>query len=150
MTSSGQGQNDIIMTSPGSGENSGRVNDRVRIRVGPGQKFGSADDVSMTSANGYRTETRRLERPRACLSLAVAWRRVATGVGAWRRVAGRPASSGVVPPINFLVSTSRFQICNNIKLSSDKKCRNWTKTSRKNKQKTFFFFYVLILIYGKL
>ena len=79
MTSSGQSHNDVIMTSSGSGENSGWVNDRVRIRVGPGQnsgriwsKFGSADDVSMTSANRYRTEMRRLERPRACASLAVA------------------------------------------------------------------------------
>ena len=57
MTSSGQAQNDVIMTSPGSGENSGRVNDRVRIRVGHGQNSGrtgsklwSTDDVSMTSS----------------------------------------------------------------------------------------------------
>ena len=124
MTSSGQGQNDVIMTSPVSCENSGRVNDRVRIRVGPGQnlgrtgsKFRLADDVSKRLPNRDAPvgTAARLSVTRRGLSCAL------------RRVAARPASSGVVPPINFIVSMSRFQLCNNIQL-----------------------FYVLILIYGKL
>ena len=112
------------MTSSGSGPNSGQT----------WSNFGSADDVSMTLAKRLPDRDAQVG---TVARVFVTRRRLSC---ACRRLAARPASSGDVPPINFLVSTSRFQICNNIQLSSDKKCRNWTKTSRKKQTKNVFFF----------
>ena len=138
MTSSGQGQNDVIMTSPGSGEirvgsttRSEFGSDLVKLRVGPGQNSGR----QMTSS--WRQKTVTGQRRAGWNGRA----RVRYSPSPLLRVA---ASSGVVPPINFLVSTSRFQICNNIQLSSDKKCRNWTKNlSEKQTKNVFFFFFFM-------
>ena len=151
MTSSGQGQNDVIMTSPGSSENSSRFNYRVIIRVGSGQnsgrigsKFGPVDDIIMTSANSYRTETRRLELRRACPSLAVA---SPARAGAWRHV--RPPPASCHPSIfSFRRVDSKYAIIFNF--HQIKNVETGQKPLGKTNKKTFFFFYVLILIYGKL
>ena len=78
MTSSGR----VSMTSSGSGQNSGRVNDRVRIRVGSGQTSGR----QMTSAKRLPDRdapvgtVARVSVKRRRLSCAC--RRVAAGGGA--------------------------------------------------------------------